>query len=91
MENGKQYVDIVFTKHQIIESIVKETDDSSADEKEEEQEKSTKSSPKMKRSPSQKSQSFQKKSVSSVKKTKELGLQLQQVYFLNITSCFGCC
>jgi hypothetical protein len=65
---------LVFCNCKIIESIVKKTDCSLANKQKEE--KPSKFSPKMKKLPSQKTQSSQKKSISSVKKTKKLELQL---------------
>jgi hypothetical protein len=77
----------VLSNCEIIESIVKKTDGSSANKQKEEE--PSKFSPKIKKLPSQKTQSSQKKSISSVKKTKELGLQLQEINFLNMMSYFG--
>jgi hypothetical protein len=65
---------------EIIELIVKETDSSLANKHKKEE--LLKFFPKMKKLPSQKTQSSQKKSISSVKKTKELRLQLQEINFL---------
>jgi hypothetical protein len=72
---------------QIIESIVKEGDGISSASEEEEKEL-TKSSPKVQKFSSPKTPSFQKKTVSVVKKMKELGPELLEItFFCHAMSC----
>jgi hypothetical protein len=90
MGNGIWFVFHIFIFNiQIIESIVKEGNSisSASEEKEEEL---TKFSPKVRKFSSPKTPSSQKKTISVVKKTKELGPELLEVTFFCHTMFYSC-